>query len=72
MLQNFTPQEMGVLWIVAIIELVLKGYALWKAAQAKHKWWFIAIFVLNTIGILPLVYILFFQPDPVVKRNKKK
>lgn len=70
MFENLTPEEWTILGVVSIIELVLKGYALWKAAQAKHQWWFIAILILNTFGLLPLVYILFFQKSPLVKKVK--
>lgn len=40
------------LWI-----LPWKGVALWKAARMRDKWWFIALLVLNTLGILEIVYI---------------
>ncbi len=45
--------------IIAIIVIVLKGYALWHAARRSEKWWFIALLVINTIGILELVYLFF-------------
>lgn len=41
-----------------IWELVWKGVALWKSARNSHKYWFVAILILNTAGILPIVYIL--------------
>jgi hypothetical protein len=37
-----------------------KGVALWKAANNKHKWWFIAILILNTLAILEIIYIFIF------------
>lgn len=40
---------------------VLKGIALWKAAQANQKNWFIALLLLNTLGILESVYIFFIS-----------
>ncbi len=36
-----------------------KGVALWKAAGLRQKYWFVAILVLNTIGILEIIYIFF-------------
>ncbi len=36
-----------------------KGVALWKAAQLSHMRWFIALLVLNTFGILEIIYIFF-------------
>ena len=45
-----------VLWTV-----ILKGYALWNAARNTQKWWFIALLVINTLGILELVYLIWFR-----------
>lgn len=45
--------------IIGVIVIVLKGYALWHAARRSEKWWFIALLIINTIGILELVYLFF-------------
>ena len=47
----------GVLWTIAI-----KGYALWTAARAGQRNWFIALLILNTLGILEIVYLIWFRP----------
>jgi len=47
-----------VIIIVAIWDTVWKLIAMWRAAQNKHLVWFICIFIFNTIGILPIIYIL--------------
>lgn len=44
-----------VFWI-----LPLKGYALWTAVKNNDKGWFIALVILNTVGILELIYIFGF------------
>lgn len=44
--------------LAAIWELAWKGVALWKAARADDKVWYVVILVVNTLGILPLLYIL--------------
>jgi hypothetical protein len=46
---------------LTIWSLAWKGVALWKAAQKGHKKWFIAILILNTLGILEMVYIFIFS-----------
>ncbi len=53
------------LWMgpLIIIDLVLRGYALWRAGRNSQKWWFLALLVINTAGILPALYLLFFQPE---------
>ncbi len=45
--------------ILPIIIWVLfwKGYALWTSAKNGDKKWFIALMVLNTLGILEIIYI---------------
>ncbi|MEI8204883.1 MAG: DUF5652 family protein [Bacteroidota bacterium] len=54
-----------------IWELLWKFIALWKAARNNHLAWFIAIAIFNTIGILPLVYILIQKKkDKLEKENK--
>jgi hypothetical protein len=50
-------------WIIPLMiwDMVWKGIGLWKAGRNKQLKWFIAIFLLNTAGILPIVYLKFFQ-----------
>jgi len=44
------------LWV-----LPWKGVALWKSAKNGHKKWFIALFLLNTLAILEIIYIFYFS-----------
>jgi hypothetical protein len=53
-----------VIIVVAIWDTVWKLIAMWKAAQNKHLAWFICIFLINTIGILPIIYILLNKEKP--------
>jgi uncharacterized membrane protein len=46
-----------VIIISAIWDAVWKLIAMWKAGQNKHLAWFICIFIFNTLGILPIIYI---------------
>ncbi len=56
-LYNF-PTEHPTLFILLIIwMLVWKGAALWKAGRKNDPVWFIALLVVNTIGILDMIYI---------------
>ena len=41
--------------------LVWKGLALWKAAQKESKPWFIVLLLVNTVGILEILYIFVFS-----------
>ena len=54
-------------WFILLIivwSLPWKGIALWKAARNDHKWWFIPLLVVNTVGVLEMIYIFVFS-----KRN---
>jgi uncharacterized membrane protein HdeD (DUF308 family) len=52
------------IWIICLIaflamwEGVWKLIALWKAARNNDLGWFLCIGIINTAGILPIVYIL--------------
>lgn len=50
-----------VIFLLALVDVVLKGIALWKAGRNGQKHWFIALFIFNTVGLLPLLYLVFFQ-----------
>ena len=55
--------ELSLLLLFSLVALILKGFGLWHSARNNQNWWFVLILVLNTIGILPLVYMLFFRAD---------
>ena len=52
------PAFIGV-WLVALIlwSIVWKGLALWRAAKRGDKVWFLVFLVLNTLGILEIIYL---------------
>jgi len=52
-----------VILFVILWTVTLKGYALWHAARNSQKEWFIALLIINTFGILELVYLIWFRPD---------
>ena len=47
--------------ILVIWETVWKLIAMWKAGRNNHLAWFICIALINTVGILPIVYILMYR-----------
>lgn len=44
--------------ILALFDSVMKLMALWRAARNNHLVWFICLAIFNTIGILPIVYLI--------------
>jgi len=57
--------------IISIWELIWKSIALWKSARNKQLIWFIVLLIFNTAGILPILYILFFQKNRELVKKKK-
>jgi len=57
---QFIIGEETFFWIVVVIiglwSLPWKGVALWKAAQSNQLKWFIALLIINTAGILEILY----------------
>ncbi len=51
----------AIITIIVIWELIWKGLALWKAARNDQRYWFVGLLILNTLGILPILYIFVFQ-----------
>jgi hypothetical protein len=44
--------------VLSIWESIWKAIALYKAGGNKDLAWFIFIFIFNTVGILPIIYVL--------------
>ena len=55
------PKIATLVGIVAIWVVIWKGLALWKAARNNSKAWYIALLVINTLGILEIIYFFFFS-----------
>lgn len=48
----------GSLVLLAVLwSLLWKGLALWRAAKRGDTWWFLAFLILNTLGILEIIYL---------------
>lgn len=57
-MQEFiTANSQYIFPILYIWSAIWKALALWKAAKKDAKVWFVAIFVLNTLGLLEILYI---------------
>jgi len=46
------------LYLLLVWDMVWRGIALWKAGRNKHLTWFIFLFIVNSIGILPIIYLI--------------
>ena len=71
---SMIAEEMGIsIWfiiLIAVWSMAWKLIALWKSAKNNHLAWFIVMAILNTVGILPILYIFIFSD--MQKSRKKK
>ena len=54
------------LYVLIAWSIIWKGVALWHSARSKQLAWYIALLIVNTVGILEIVYLIFFR------KNKNK
>jgi hypothetical protein len=59
----FPSQQLWFLVPLVIWSLIWKGWALWKAAKAGSKPWFVVLLIVNTVGILEILYIFVFGKE---------
>jgi len=76
-MENFAYfiQQPQILYPILIWTTFWKGLALWKAAQKKQVYWFIAILLINLLGIFSILYIYVFSEWSRIKAccaGKKK
>jgi len=60
-MEQFPIQNQWIIWLAVLWTIPWKGVTLWKAAKNNHKWWFVALLVINTLGILKILYIFVFS-----------
>ncbi len=57
--------------LLVVWTLYWKFHALWHAAKNDEKWWFIGLMVINTLGILEILYLYYFAKNPLKKHDEK-
>lgn len=63
-LSEFAQQQGIPLWLLVFVvlwSLVWKGIAWWKSARRNQPVWFVAFFIVNTLGILEILYVFLFS-----------
>jgi len=56
-MDNFIHTLAPFLLLLILWSLFWKGLSLWHAARHGQSWWFVILLVLNTIGILDIIYL---------------
>ena len=72
--------QLGIsIWLLVVLFIwssVWKALALWKSARRKSIPWFIILFLVNTAGILEILYIFVFsecfKPKRAVKQKTRR
>jgi len=59
-LQDLSQIPPALIFGIYIWSIAWKGIALWRSAKLEQKNWFVAILILNTVGILEIVFLFFF------------
>ncbi len=61
------PLGIALFSLAIIWSLAWKGMALWSAARRGEKIWFVVFLVVNTLGILEILYLYVFskKSEPV-------
>lgn len=64
---NHLPVWLGVLIplliLIALWDGTWKVIAMWKSARNNQLGWFVCLAIFNTMGILPIIYLLLCQRD---------
>jgi len=68
---GLTYKQLIILGVVSIWSLIWKGIALWKSARKRHLVWFVVLLIVNTAGILEILYIFLFSKIKLDERKEK-
>lgn len=55
---SFFGRMSPTIYFLALMDLVLKGITLFKSAKRDQKVWFVALLLVNSLGILPIIYLI--------------
>lgn len=67
---SFLGNNATLILLAALWVLPWKGYALWKSARKNQQWWFVALLIINTLGILEILYIFYFSEMKAKKQGE--
>ncbi|MCR6546177.1 DUF5652 family protein [Dehalobacterium formicoaceticum] len=60
-LVQFFQANPALLYVLVTWSLIWKGIALWHAARNRQLPWYLVLLVVNTVGILEILYLIFFR-----------
>ena len=62
-LQNLPLFNSPIFPLLLVWSLIWKGLAMWRAAKNGEKAWFVFLFLINTFGILDIIYLVLTRPE---------
>lgn len=68
----FLSNDSAWILLAALWTLPWKGVALWTAARRGDQKWFIALLIINTLGLLEILYIFVFSKRLARLEHEKK
>jgi len=71
-LSTITTLPVWAIVIISIWALIWKGLALWKSARKSSPIWFVVLLVVNTLGILEILYLFVFSKLGQKKSSQNK
>jgi len=69
---DFNPKIIIIIVLLGLWTIPWKGVALWKASQNKSKIWFVVLLLVNTLGVLEIIYISFLSKNRDLISQEKK
>ena len=54
----FIEQYWWLIILIPVWSLIWKGLALWRAAKRQELIWFIVLLLVNSVGMLEIIYLL--------------
>ncbi len=62
-MENLAVSNSAIYFFIAVVAWTIpwKAVALWRSARSGQRIWFVLMLILNTLGILEIIYIFIFS-----------
>ncbi len=62
---------LAILFCITLWSIAWKGWALWVAAKNNQPKWFVALLIINTLGLFEIAYLLYHYNKGTLHRKKE-
>lgn len=71
---NYLPPNVSpvLLFVILVWSTAWKIVAIWRASKNNQIYWFVILFLINSIGILDLIYLFRFAKKKMTIEDLKK